>query len=92
MVKSEYGPVITDAFAGSEKRRAVEEKGAFSNVYLYNSNTIPTPKNAQARARIYTISFSGTEDQYVHDVVEFVTSARHTSVEAKVNETEKLGR
>lgn len=92
VVKGEYGPVITEAVVGSEKRRAVEEKGAFSNVYSFNSNTIPTPDNAQAKARIHTISFSGTEDQFVHDVVEFVTSTRHTSVEAKVGETKEVGR
>ncbi len=92
VVRGEYGPIITETVVGSEKRRAVEEKGAFSNVYSFNSNTIPTPPDVPAKARIYTTSFNGSDDQFVRDIVKFVKQGGHTAVKAGVDESELLTR
>ncbi len=53
----------------SAKRKDIEEDAYFSACFSYNANTIPTPDDQQARARIVVCSFKNPDDDFSRFVV-----------------------
>ncbi|MGN6236596.1 helix-turn-helix domain-containing protein [Dyella sp.] len=63
--KGELGPVKTKAADPRiNKRLDFEEEGYFSGCFSYNSNTIPTPANQKATARVYRMDFRNPDDAF----------------------------
>lgn len=54
----------SDANARSAKRKDIEDDGYFSACFSYNANTIPTPPNQPAKARIFVCDFRDPNDSF----------------------------
>jgi transcriptional regulator with XRE-family HTH domain len=48
----------------SAKRKDIEEDGYFSACFSYNTNTIPTPDEQDAAARVYACGFGDPDDAF----------------------------
>jgi len=48
----------------SAKRKDIEDDGYFSACFSYNSNTMPTPIEQAAQARIYVCDFKNPDDEF----------------------------
>ncbi len=60
--RGEFGDVDDDQL--SDKRRDFEEHGHFSACFSYNRNTIPTPEDSDAEARIFVCDFTNPDDHF----------------------------
>ena len=60
--RGEFGGVYDDTL--SDKRRDFEEHGHFSACFSYNQNTIPTPGDSNAVARIFVCDFTNPDDHF----------------------------
>ena len=60
--RGEFGDV--DDGQISDKRRDFEEHGHFSACFSYNRNTIPTPRDSDAAARIFVCDFTNPDDRF----------------------------
>ena len=60
--RGEFGDV--DDGQISDKRRDFEEHGHFSACFSYNRNTVPTPRNSDAAARIFVCDFTNPDDHF----------------------------
>jgi hypothetical protein len=56
----------------SEKRRYIEEHGAFDNCYSANDRSIPSAGATHSGKRIYRLKLSEQPDQFARDVIAFV--------------------
>jgi hypothetical protein len=56
----------------SEKRKYVEEHGAFDNCYSGNSRSVPSSGATTSGKRIYTLKLSQQPDAFARDVIAFV--------------------
>lgn len=54
----------------SDKRRDLEEHGHFSACFSYNRNTMPTPRNHKAAARIFVCDFKNPDDPFSQFLVD----------------------
>lgn len=54
----------------SDKRRDLEEHGHFSACFSYNRNTMPTPRNHKAAARIFVCDFKNPDDPFSHFLID----------------------
>jgi len=54
----------------SAKRKDIESDGYFSACFSYNSNTVPTPPRAKARARIHVCDFDNPDDTFSRFIIE----------------------
>ncbi|MGA8092306.1 MAG: BsaWI family type II restriction enzyme [Thermoplasmata archaeon] len=53
----------------SEKRKYIENHGAFDNCYSFNSRTVPSSDRTPSGKRIYTLTMGDRPDQFVEDVL-----------------------
>lgn len=51
------------------KRKDIEDDGFFSACFSYNMNTIPTPADKAAKARIYSCDFNNPESDHFHHFI-----------------------
>lgn len=55
----------------SEKRKYVEQHGAFDNCYSFNSRTEPSTGATPSGKRVFTLNMKGRPDRFVQDTLEF---------------------
>jgi len=69
--RGELGVVFSGQGADerSAKRKDIEDDGFFSACFSYNQNTIPTPPDYQARARVFVCDFSDPQDEFTSFIV-----------------------
>ena len=69
--QGELGEVYTETGKDnrSAKRKDIEDDGYFSACFSYNKNTIPTPSEYNARARIFVCNFSDPNDAFTNFIV-----------------------
>lgn len=54
----------------SAKRKDIEDDGFFSACFSYNTNTLPTPPDQEAVARIYVCDFKDPDDEFSAFVID----------------------
>ncbi len=69
--RGELGQVFSGhgADGRSAKRKDVEDDGFFSACFSYNKNTVPTPSDYPARARVIVCDFSQPRDAFARFIV-----------------------
>lgn len=60
----ELGPIQTDKVSASAKRLDIERDRKFDACFVYNTNTLPTPTDQAAAARIYVCDFGDPDDSF----------------------------
>ena len=70
----EFGEAATDDI--SDKRKDFEEHGHFSACFSYNSNTLPTPTERIAQARIFVCDFTNPDDHFVRFLIDAFSERR----------------
>lgn len=75
MNRGELGACLTkDVDARSAKRVDIEDDGYFSACFSYNRNTLPTPPEQTAKARVYVCDFRAPDDAFSRFITEWWTA------------------
>ena len=68
--RGELGDSLTvEGDKRSAKRKDIEDDGAFSACFSYNSNTVPTPTAQKAKSRIYTCKLTNPDDAFSQFII-----------------------
>ena len=70
--RGELGKVLEESGDNrSAKRKDIEDDRYFSACFSYNANTLPTPLDQNAKAKVYGCDFNNPDDRFSQFIISF---------------------